>query len=78
MNDAIAQLGDLANEWTKNNHVPEVDWARVRSLEFQDLLNRKNTLAKRLEGSACVLCKEFDQHVCCSTLLNVSVSHISI
>jgi len=78
MNDAIAQLGDLTNEWAKNDHVPEMDWARVRSFEFQELLNRRNTLVKRLEGSACVLCKEFDQHVCPSVLLNASESHVYI
>jgi antiviral helicase SKI2 len=78
MNDAIAQLGDLANEWAKNNHVPEVDWARVRSLEFQELLNKRNTLFRRLESSACVLCEEFDQHVCTSTILNASESHIYV
>ncbi len=78
MNDAIAQLGDLANEWVKNNHVPEVDWARVRSFEFQELLNRRNTLVKRLEGSACVLCQEFERHVCPSTSFNASASNISV
>jgi hypothetical protein len=35
----------------------------VRSIEFQELLTRRNTLAKRLEGPACVLCKEFGPHV---------------
>jgi antiviral helicase SKI2 len=78
MNDAIAQLGGLANEWAKNDHVPEVDWARVRSFGFQELLNRRNTLVKRLEGSTCVLCKEFDQHVCPSALSNASESHVYI
>ena|SRR6267154_3221432 len=64
MNDTIAQLGVLANEWANINHVPEVDWTRIRSLEFQDRLTRRNTRLKRLEGPACVLCKEFEPHVC--------------
>ncbi|KAI0304630.1 antiviral helicase [Russula brevipes] len=62
MNDVVAQLGALANEWANNNHIPEVDWARMRLLEFQDLLSRRNTLVKRVEGSACVLCEEFEPH----------------
>lgn len=67
MNDTIAQVGIVANEWAHNNHVPEVDWARIRSFEFQERLNRRNTLLRRLEGSACVLCKEFEPHVCPAT-----------
>jgi antiviral helicase SKI2 len=59
MMDAAAQLGVLANEWDNNNHVPEVDWARMHSLDFQEHLNRRNTLVKRLEGLSCVLCEEF-------------------
>ncbi|KAI0004078.1 antiviral helicase [Russula compacta] len=62
MNDAVAQLGALVNEWANNDHVPEVDWARVRSFEFQDLLNRRNTLFKSLEGLTCILCEEFESH----------------
>jgi antiviral helicase SKI2 len=64
MRDAISQLGDLANEWASCNHVPEVDWARMRSLDFQELLSRRNTLVKRLDYLACVQCEEFEQHVC--------------
>jgi len=62
MLDAAAQLKVLANEWDNNNHVPEVDWARMHSLDFQEHLNRRNTLVKRLEGLACVLCKDFESH----------------
>lgn len=78
MNNAIAQLGDLTSEWAKNSHIPEVGWARVRALEFQELLNRRNTLVKRLEGSACALCKEFGPHVCPSAIFNGSASNIYV
>lgn len=76
MNSAIAQLGELTSEWAKNNHVPEVGWARMRALEFQELLNRRNTLVKRLEGAACALCEEFESHVCPSALFNGSALNI--
>jgi len=76
MNNAIAQLGDLTNEWARNNHVPEVGWARMRALEFQELLSRRNTLVKRLEGSACALCKDFEPHVCPSALFNGAASNM--
>jgi len=77
MMDAIAQLGVLANEWDNNNHVPEVDWARMHSLDFQELLNRRNTLVKRLEGLACVLCNEFEPHVCFAIPFTKSVLNIT-
>ena len=70
MTNAITQLGDLVNEWVDNNHVPEVDWARIRSIDFQELLNRRNTALKRLEGLGCVLCETFEPHVCPATLFN--------
>ena len=72
MNNTIAQLGDLANEWANNDHVPEVDWSRIRSFDFQDRLNRRNTRLNRLEGSACVLCKEFEPHVRPATSFKLS------
>jgi antiviral helicase SKI2 len=64
MLDVISQLGDLVSEWTSYNRVPEVDWARMRLFDFQELLSRRNTLVQRLDSLACVLCKEFEQHVC--------------
>jgi antiviral helicase SKI2 len=64
MRDVISQLGDLANEWASCDHVPEVDWARTRSLDFQELLSRRNMLVERLDCLACVHCEEFEQHVC--------------
>ena len=72
MNDAIAQVRVLTNEWVNNNHVPEVDWTRIRSFDFQERLNRRNTRLKRLEGSACVLCKEFEPHVCPASFFDLS------
>jgi antiviral helicase SKI2 len=70
MTNAITQLGDLVNEWVDNNHVPEVDWARIRSIDFQELLNKRNTCLKRIEGLGCVLCEEFEPHVRPATLFD--------
>ncbi|KAI9511739.1 antiviral helicase [Russula earlei] len=62
MKNAIAQLGDLVNEWDNNTHIPEVDWARMRSLDFQVLFNRRNALVEHLESLACIFCNEFELH----------------
>ncbi|KAH9065893.1 antiviral helicase [Lactarius vividus] len=60
--EAVAQLENLANEWASSNYIPEADWARVRSFDFQELLSQRNSLAKRLEGISCILCEDFEQH----------------
>ncbi|KAF8272987.1 antiviral helicase [Lactarius quietus] len=60
--DAATQLENLAKECASSGHIPEVDWARMRSFDFQELLSRRVSLAKGLEGLSCVLCENFEQH----------------
>ncbi|KAN0134981.1 DSHCT (NUC185) domain containing protein [Lactarius tabidus] len=60
--EAASQLEILAKEWANSGHIPEVDWARMRVFEFQELLSRRVSLAKGLEGLSCVLCEKFEQH----------------
>lgn len=63
MNGAANTLAELAHEWTQAGKVPEVDWARMRSLEFQDAVRSKDILAKRLDGYTCVHADDFDAKV---------------
>ncbi|KAJ7292904.1 ATP-dependent RNA helicase [Mycena rebaudengoi] len=62
MREALALLQDIANEWSTTATIPEVDWARMRALDFQDTLRSRNAVAKRLETRACLLCSDFDHH----------------
>ncbi|KAI0001768.1 NUC185 domain-containing protein [Russula vinacea] len=62
MESAIAQLEVLANEWVDNDYVPEVDLSRMRSIDVQELLNKRNTCLRRREGLGCLLCNEFESH----------------
>ncbi|KAJ7750230.1 antiviral helicase [Mycena metata] len=62
MREALALLQGIANEWSTSTAIPEVDWARMRALDFQDTLRSRNTLVKRLENRACLLCSNFDEH----------------
>ena len=79
MESAIAQLEVLANEWVDNDYVPEVDLSRMRSIDVQELLNKRNTCLRRREGLGCLLCNEFESHVCPATLLKfIRVKHIYI
>jgi len=70
MNEAVSLLRGVLDEWTQrearideNGEVPEVDWGRMKQLEFQETLRSREALAKRLEGKGCVLCEQFEEHV---------------
>ena len=63
MNDAIAALRPLVNEWMDVGVITEVDWSRVRAFEFQDLLQSRNSLAKHLGDRECLKCPEIAKHV---------------
>ncbi|KAJ7116795.1 antiviral helicase [Mycena crocata] len=62
MREALALLQSLVNEWSTSTAIPEVDWARMRALDFQDTLRSRNSTVKRLESRACLLCSDFNDH----------------
>ncbi|KAJ7109788.1 antiviral helicase [Mycena epipterygia] len=62
MRDALELLQGLVAEWSTSTTIPEVDWARMRALDFQDTLRSRNSLVKRLESRACLLCSDFGDH----------------
>jgi antiviral helicase SKI2 len=63
MNEGVAALHPLVNEWMDVGVITEVDWNRVRVLEFQDLLRSRNSLAKHLGDKECLKCPELAKHV---------------
>ena len=74
MTDTILSLESLVKEWVAQGSLPEHDWDRMRSLDFQELVHRRNQLTKQLGGSACSLCTDFEHHV---SFLNDSVTALS-
>ncbi|KAF8640787.1 hypothetical protein AX17_000436 [Amanita inopinata Kibby_2008] len=62
INEAIAALRTLAREWKAHQTIPEVDWSRMRGLDFQDTLQSRNAIAGRLKGQPCLFCPEFTKH----------------
>jgi antiviral helicase SKI2 len=58
-----SELQSIIKDWTSLGRVPEVDWSRIRLLEFQDLLRDKATLMDKVEPSICLTCPEFSKHV---------------
>ena len=63
MNEGIAALQPHVNEWMGTGTITEVDWSRVRVLEFQEMLQSRDTLAKHLGKKECLKCPEIAQHV---------------
>ncbi|KAI0830808.1 antiviral helicase [Trametes gibbosa] len=62
MNDAIRSLQQVLAEWVRAGSIPEVDWSRLRALEFQELLRARNELVPPLDRFTCVSCPSFDDH----------------
>ncbi|TDL28168.1 antiviral helicase [Rickenella mellea] len=60
--DVLKALDTLLNVWIQEDHVPEVDWMRIRTLEFQDLLRSRDRLTKSLPSEGCVRCPNFIDH----------------
>lgn len=65
LNGTLASLQQVIEEWAGLSEIPEVDWSKMRSLDFQETLRARDALAKRLQQRACSLCSNFEQHVCC-------------
>ncbi|KAI0652358.1 antiviral helicase [Trametes meyenii] len=62
INAAISALQDVLGGWPKLESVPEVDWSRLRALEFQELLRARNELVPRMNSFACTACPNFEEH----------------
>lgn len=63
MREAVKSLDVMVQEWHAAGAVAEVDWSRMRSLDFQEVLKTRNEIAGRLQKYACTLCSEFEHHV---------------
>lgn len=63
MNKAIDALADVANEWATSGSIAEVDWNRMRVLEFQESIRARDALVAKLPSHACLLCSDFKDHV---------------
>ncbi|KAI1794031.1 antiviral helicase [Ganoderma leucocontextum] len=62
MNDIIKELQGVLDSWLQGNGIKEVEWAKTRRLEFQELLRHRDTRANTLETFACTSCPHFEEH----------------
>ncbi|KAF8140636.1 ATP-dependent RNA helicase [Boletus edulis] len=60
--EATSALETVVMEWTTGSTLLEIDWSRMRTLEFQDTLRARNEIRKSLDTFECTLCEDFDDH----------------
>lgn len=72
MVEALEMLKKLVEEWKTEPTLPEIDWSRIRGLDFQDTLQSRNSLAQRLTGRVCLQCPDFATHVRCTLFFIVN------
>lgn len=65
MRDGIASLQNLVQEWLDVGSIAENDWAKMRALDFQEILRSREGLVQKLSTRACTLCTDFPHHVSC-------------
>ncbi|KAF8310553.1 ATP-dependent RNA helicase [Clavulina sp. PMI_390] len=58
LKNALSQLQELRREWS--GPLPEVEWPKMKSLEFQEALKEHRNLVKKLDGFGCVLDEGFE------------------
>ncbi|PIL31494.1 hypothetical protein GSI_06196 [Ganoderma sinense ZZ0214-1] len=62
MNAVIKELQGVLADWLQNNGIKEVEWAKTRRLEFQELLRHRDTLVGLLDTFTCTSCPCFEEH----------------
>jgi antiviral helicase SKI2 len=62
MKDVIAALQTFVQEWSAVATIPEVDWRRLRGLEFQEVLRSRDSVAEQSRKRQ-QLCPHFSEHV---------------
>ena len=63
MLDSTSALETVVTEWATSGTLQEMDWSRMRTLEFQETLRARNEILKRLRTFECTLCENLDDHV---------------
>lgn len=62
MLEIINSLQILVHNWRTAGTIPETNWDRIRTLDFQEALRSRNDLAKRRQCLSCTLCGGFHDH----------------
>lgn len=63
IDSTLSSLKEMYDSLEKSDTLPEVEWTRMRQLDFQEALKARNNLADRLKSMSCKLCADFSEHV---------------
>ena len=56
-------LIELQTELASLPELPEIEWTRLRAIEFQEMLRNRIALTDRIVKLECQHCPDFDKHV---------------
>ncbi|OCH88756.1 antiviral helicase [Obba rivulosa] len=62
LDSTVRLVSAILRHWLADQKIPEVDWNKVRSLEFQENVRAREELSKKLLGFACTQCSDFEEH----------------
>ncbi|KAI0715060.1 antiviral helicase [Earliella scabrosa] len=63
MNATLKSLQNVLDGWLQSGSIPEAGWGKHKVLEFQELLQRREALVRRLATlAACTSCPDFEEH----------------
>jgi antiviral helicase SKI2 len=71
------ELAIMQEEITSLPELPEVEWTRLRALEFQEALRQRTSYTDRLAKLGCQLCDNFEDHVSVTILGLIQRADIS-
>jgi len=70
MRATVELLEEVVRSWIVNSEgkssdwkIPEVDWRKMKSLDFQEVLQSRGALEKINSNRSCLLCPDFGVHV---------------
>ncbi|KAK0208953.1 antiviral helicase [Desarmillaria ectypa] len=62
MREGVVALASMVSEWSSSGNIPEVEWSKMRSLDFQEVLRSRSAYVQRIQNRSCLLCEKFEDH----------------
>lgn len=82
MLDGIKSLSGILQDWlTSQKDIPEVDWSKIRLLDFQETLQQRNMIVQRNSNRGCLQCSSFIPHYTIihgEQILRTNIAHLRL
>ncbi|KAI6031397.1 ATP-dependent RNA helicase [Pisolithus microcarpus] len=62
MLEAVTLLQCVVQEWLHSGVIQEVQWGRMRLLDFQEALRERDEILRSIKRASCILCENFEDH----------------